>query len=110
MNVDPAHAAAFQAAIANERYDVAVRDHTRLMNLLVGGQEFPAPSPVTDEEFSIDQLMPGHFIEIEESVQRSRVGRPVGKEPNPDGSVYQDHQATLRFGDDLSRRLGTSRA
>ena len=51
-----------------------------------------------------------NFIEPEKPVQLRRVGRPVRKEPNPHGSVDQDHQAALRFARGLSRRLGTSRA
>jgi hypothetical protein len=68
VNIDPAHAAALQVAIANEPDDVAVRDHGRLMHTLVGGQEFPAASSVANKEFSIDQLVPRDFIETDESV------------------------------------------
>jgi hypothetical protein len=110
VNVDPAHAATMQVAIANKRDDVAVRDHGHLMYPLVGGQELPAASSVANEEFSIDQLVPHHLIETEEPVQLGRKGRPVGKEPNPHGRVHQNHQAFLRLGAGLSRRLGTSRA
>ena len=39
MNVDPAHAAAVQVAIANEPGNVPVRNHGGLMDPLVGGQE-----------------------------------------------------------------------
>src|ERR1035437_1082105 len=99
-----------QVASANERDYVAVRDRARLVHLLVSGQKLPPASPVANEEFSVDQLMPRHFVETEESVQLSRVGRAVGKEPNPHGSVHQDHRAALRLGNGFSRRLGTSRA
>jgi hypothetical protein len=57
-----------QAAIAHEGDDVTVRNHGRLMHPLVGGQELPATAPVANQEFSIDQLVPRHFIETEESV------------------------------------------
>lgn len=110
MNIDPAHAPTMQVTIANELDDIPVRDNARLMHPLVGGQELAAASSVANEEFSIDQFVPRHFIATEESVQLGRVGVPVGKEPNPHGSVHQDHQATLRLGDRPSRRLGTSRA
>ena len=73
MDVHPTHAATMQVAIANENDDIAVRNRGRLMHPLVGGQEFPAASPVANEEFAIDQLVPRHFIEAEESVQLSRV-------------------------------------
>jgi hypothetical protein len=36
VNVDPAHAATMQAAIANEQDDVRVRDHARLMQPVTG--------------------------------------------------------------------------
>jgi hypothetical protein len=68
VNVDPAYAAAMQIAIADELDDLTVRNHDRSMHPLVSGQEFPAASPVANEEFSIDQLVPRHFIETEESV------------------------------------------
>ena len=67
MNIDPAHAAAIEVAIANERDNVTVRDHGCLMHPLVGNQQLPAASPVANEEFSIDQLVPRDFIETEES-------------------------------------------
>jgi hypothetical protein len=57
-----------QVAIANELDDVTVRDHDRLMHPLVVGQELPTASPVSNEEFSVDQLVPRHCIETEESV------------------------------------------
>jgi hypothetical protein len=110
MNVDPADASAMQAPIANEGNDVAVRNDTRLMHLFIGGQERPAPSTIADEKFSIDQVMADHCIEAQESIQFDRVGRPVGKEPNPHGRIDKDHQPALRLADGLSRRLGTSRA
>ena len=68
MNVDPAHPAAIEAPIADEGDDVTVRNHGRLVYSLVRGQELPATSPAANQEFSIDQLVPRHFIETEESV------------------------------------------
>src|ERR1019366_3760759 len=73
VNVDPAHAAAMQVASADERGYVAMRDRARLVHPFVGGQKLPPASPVANEEFSIDQLMPRHPVETEESVQLSRV-------------------------------------
>src|ERR1035437_6122982 len=110
MNVDPTYAAAMQVASADERDYVAMRHRARLVHLLVSSQKLLPASPVANEEFSVDQLMPRHFVETEESVQLIRIGRAVGKEPNPHGSVHQDHQATLCLGAGRSRRLGTSRA
>ncbi len=110
MNVDPSHAAAMQAAISNERDDVMVRDRIRLMHSLISGQKLSSASAIADEEFSVNQFVPAHFVQVEEPVQLGRIGRPIGKETNPDGGVYQHHHATLRLAADFSRRRGTSRA
>jgi hypothetical protein len=67
VNVYPAYAATMQVAIPNERDDVPVRDHGRLMHSPIGGQQLPAASPVANEEFSIDQLVSRDFVETEES-------------------------------------------
>jgi hypothetical protein len=72
-----------QVAIANEHHDIAVRNRGRLMHPLVSGQECPAATPAAPEEFAIDQLVPRHFIETQESVHLSRVRLPAGKESNP---------------------------
>src|SRR5205809_5809798 len=100
-----------QIAMANERDDVTMRDRLRLMHPLVGGQKLRAATPVANQEFSVDELVSSHFLQIEKSGQLSRVGWPVGQGPNPYGSIHQDHQATLlRLGAGVSRRLGTSPA
>jgi hypothetical protein len=68
VNVDPAHPATIEPPIADEGDDVTVRNRGRLVYSLVRGQELPATSSVANQEFSIDQLVPRHFIETEESV------------------------------------------
>jgi hypothetical protein len=110
VHVNPADAAAIQVPIANEGNNLAVSNYTRLMHLLISGQELPAPSTIADEKLSIDQFMPGHLIKTQEPVQLEGVRRPVGKEPDPHRCIDQNHQRTLRLGDGPSRRLGTSRA
>src|SRR5260370_24017281 len=44
-----------QVVTAYERYDVTVRDNTRLMHPLVDGEEPFAASSVANEEFSVNQ-------------------------------------------------------
>ena len=107
-NVYPADATSLQVPIAHERDDLAVRNDARLMYLLIGGQELPSASTIADEKFSIDQFMSPDLIETQESIQFDCVGCPVGKEANPYGRIDEHHQATVCFGDGLSRRLGTS--
>jgi hypothetical protein len=54
VNVNPANAAAMQVPMANEGNHVRVRNNTRLMHVLIGGQELPAAATIADEQFSID--------------------------------------------------------
>lgn len=56
-----------QAAIANERDDITVRDSGGLIHPLVAGQELGATSHIAHEKLSIDQLVSSHLIESDES-------------------------------------------
>ena len=96
--------------MTDERDHLPVRHHARLEHLAIGGQELGAAGPAANKELAVDQLMSGHLIATEERVQGSRVRRSVGEKPNPYGRIDQDHQATLRFADGLSRRRDRSRA
>ena len=53
------------------------------------------PTPVANQEFSVDELMSSHFLQIEKSGQLGRVWRPVGQGPNPYGSIHQDQSGHL---------------
>jgi hypothetical protein len=89
VKVDPAETPAGQVAIADEADDIAVRNGGRPAELLIVGQELPAASAGGGKEFSIDELMACHFLASQKSVQLDRIGRPVGKEPNPDRGIDQ---------------------
>jgi len=88
MNIYPAQASAVQTAMAYKLDDFPVRDDGRLMHVLVSGQQLGAASPVANKQFSIDQLVPCDRVQTYKSLQFGRVGRPVGKESNPDGGVH----------------------
>jgi len=62
MNIYPAQAAAMQTTMAYKRDDVPMRDHSRLMHVLVSGQQIGAASGVANEQFSINQFVPGDGI------------------------------------------------
>jgi hypothetical protein len=47
------------------------------MHPFVGGQELPAAPAVANQEFSIDQFVPRHFSQFEESGQLGRIRRPA---------------------------------
>src|SRR5580704_621340 len=110
MNIYPAQAAAVQAAMAYKLDDFPMRDQGRLMHVLVSGQQLGAASRVANEQFSINQLVPRDGVYTYESLQLGRVGRAVGKEPSPNGSVHQDHFDVFCLAGGFSRRRGTSRA
>jgi hypothetical protein len=110
MNIDPADAASMQIPLPNERDHVAMGHKARLMHLFISSQQFPATTSISNQEFSIDQLVSSDLIETQEFVQCGRVGLPTDQGVNPYRSVHQNHQAALRRRDGLSRRRGTSRA
>ena len=79
MNFNPADATAVQISRAYERDHIAVRNIPCLIDLLIGGQEFPAASLVAYQKFSVDQFVPADLIEAQQPVQLRFVGSPIGK-------------------------------
>ncbi len=63
MNVDPTHAAAMQAPVANEGDDLAVRNDFRRVHALIGVEQLLAAASIADQEFSIDQLVPYRLVQ-----------------------------------------------
>jgi len=78
MHIDPANSAPVQTPIANECDHLAVRDGARLVHPLISSQKLCSTSTIANQEFSIHQFLPGHFIKTQEPVQlegkRSEVG------------------------------------
>lgn len=109
MNVDPTDAASVETPLANELYDIAMRNDSGLMHTLVSGQEGPASTTITDQKFSINQVMPSHFIKRQQLVHFEVVRNAVRKKPDPDRCIDQDHQPALRLDDTLRRIKGGSR-
>src|SRR5580693_4537933 len=99
MNIDPAGAPAMHASSSHKRDHLWMGNGGGLRHLLVSGQEFPAASSVSDQEFAVDQIVTGHFIPIQQPGQFLRERRAIGKGPYPDGRVHQDH-----LSDVVSRR------
>jgi hypothetical protein len=110
VNINPAQAAAVQGPVPNEANNIAVRNAAGLMHPFIRRKKLPAAATIADEEFPVNEFVPGYFIEAQKFTQMSRIGRPVGEEPNPHGRIDQDHQPARRFAGFLSRRLGTLRA
>jgi hypothetical protein len=54
---------------ANKCHNLAVRNCSSLMYLLVSSKELPAASTIADEKFSIDQFMAHYFVAIKEPPQ-----------------------------------------
>lgn len=56
---------------------VAVRNEMRLVYPFIGRQRFPATSPISDEKFSIYQIVSRHLTNLEKPIQLRGVGGPV---------------------------------
>ncbi len=108
MDVYPPNAATVQVSIADELHHLTMRDGARLVYTLIYRQKLPPACAFTHEQLSIYEGVPRHLIDGEQSIQLSRVGRPASKEPDPDRSINQNHQAILRLAFAFSRRLGIS--
>jgi hypothetical protein len=91
MNVDPTETHSVQAAMANQRDHLVVRNDSGLVQPLVGGEKLATAVAITDQQFSVDQLVPGHLIAVQKSAQLGHVSCMSGKRPNPSRCVYQDH-------------------
>src|SRR5262249_59989623 len=68
------------------------------------------PAAVTDQELSLHQIVAQDLVTCQEVVERARLGRSSGKEPDPDRGIDEDHYAVRRLRPAFSRRRGTSRA
>lgn len=83
MNVDPTYFASASSPPVkipgpNERNDLGMRNQAGLMDQLIGGQKLPAASVIAYEQFAIHQLMPGHFLAVQEPVEFGHVGGVPG--------------------------------
>ena len=97
MSVDPSDAPAVESAVAHERDDLAVRNGWRLMYQGVVGEQWTTATLVTNEQFAEDEVVPADLALTQQVCQTCGVRRLVGQEPDPDGSVDQDHYATECF-------------
>jgi len=78
MYIDPANAAAMQVALPNKRDNFRMRNGCRLKHPFISFQQLLTPSPIADQEFAIDQVVPKHLAEIEQPIQLTHEGRAVG--------------------------------
>ena len=91
MNINPANAPAVEVAAFNESHNLQMPDRSSLKHLFVVGQELLAPTPVADQQLAVDQIVSGHFIELEQPAQFVHEWRAATEGSNPDRRVDQDH-------------------
>jgi hypothetical protein len=65
MGVDPANAATMQSAVANEPNDVSVRHYWRLMHLFVVCKKLLASTDVSDQQFSLNEVVTTDFVAVQ---------------------------------------------
>jgi len=66
MNVDPTGAAAMQMPLFYEGHDLGVRHRRCLSHSFVVGEQFLAAASVADQQFAVDHIVAGNFIEIKQ--------------------------------------------
>jgi hypothetical protein len=79
VNINPSDAAALQVPVPNECDYLGVRNSILVVDLFVSGQEFSTASAMSDEKLSVDQVMAGHFLDIEQPLQFRYERRPIGE-------------------------------
>src|ERR1700733_13688821 len=78
------------------------------VNKVVRIQQLGSPAAISDQQLAIHEVVPGGFSSHQQAVQFGGVGHAVCEEADPDGGVYQNHQAAALFLRLSGRRLGTS--
>ena len=69
MRIDPPDAPSVQPPVAHKLDDIAMRHDRRLMHLLVVGQQLLTPAFVPDEELSVHEVMPTHFVAAQQRIE-----------------------------------------
>lgn len=91
MYVDPSDAAPVELPVLDQCDYFPMRNCGRLYPPLIIRQKLLAASAISDQQFPIDKLVSGDLVQIEQAAQFLGERRAVGKGPNPDGSVHQNH-------------------
>ena len=93
---------------AHEFSDLRMCDSRDPVDEVVRAQEPTSPAGTSDQQLAIHEIVPGGFVGLEQTVQFRGMGHPAGEETNPDGSIYEDHQANALVLPTPGLRLGTS--
>src|SRR3954469_24204460 len=85
--------------MANKFDYLVMRNGRRSVNAIVSRQELVAASAIAHEQLSRHQLVRRNLFKREELCELVRVWSPIRQEPNPNGSVGQDHLGPGRCDD-----------
>jgi len=77
MNVDPTRAAPMQMPALNESNNLRVGYGRGLNHQFVLGEQLLAATAITDQQFAINQIVAGDFVEIKQPAQLDRERRAV---------------------------------
>ena len=95
VDVDPANPSSGQAALAHEIRHLLVRDRGDLPHALVIRKEPSAPSGVTGQKLSVDQIVTRDFLAAEQPVQFFDESGLAGEKANPNGCIDENHSTGL---------------
>jgi hypothetical protein len=83
-------------------------DSRNLVDEVVRVQKLASPSSISDQQLAIYKIVPNRVVSLQQTVQFGSVGHPIRKETNPNGSIYEYHQAAALLLPLPGLRLGTS--
>ena len=110
VHVDPANTSPEKSSFTHKLNNLLVGDRLSLLHLRVSIEKVPsAASNVANEQFAENHLVADDLVPTKNFVKAAGEWLTASQEPDPDRSIHQDHQATLRLLG-CSRRRGTSRA
>ena len=91
MRIHPTDSLAMQLVCSYERNYILMRYGTKLVDKAVRLQQFTSSTGIADQQLTINEVMSGSFVPIQQTVQLRRKGHPIGEKSNPDGGIYEYH-------------------
>jgi hypothetical protein len=72
VDIDPSDTSSVETSVTDKRYDLRMRYQARLMHLLVGRQQLEPPAAISDQEFTVDELVPDDLVSPQEFIEFRR--------------------------------------
>lgn len=97
MRVDPADSATVQVITADKLNYLLVTHVCNSVHQPVGFEHCGPSLFISNQQFTVDQIVAGGFFAIQQAIQFPRVRVPVRKEANPNRGVDQYHLGRSGF-------------